>query len=30
MRSYNELTYRKLNNQYFFGSERAINQLKRV
>ena len=26
----NELTYRKLNNQYFFGTEKAIRLLKRV
>ncbi|MBQ8703159.1 MAG: DUF3990 domain-containing protein [Bacteroidales bacterium] len=25
-----ELTYRQLNNQYFFGTDRAIQQLKRV
>ena len=25
-----ELTYRQLNNQYFFGTERAIQQLRRV
>ena len=25
-----ELTYRKLNNQYFFGTERAISKLKRL
>ena len=25
-----ELTYRQLNNQYYFGTERAIQQLKRV
>lgn len=25
-----ELTYRRLNNQYFFGSEKSINLLQRV